>query len=219
MKYIKTFESYSLWIDDRKTLYQNDSFSIIEGRAYGTNSYKLLYVDKLKSFKAGFTEVKCHAIFAMMFLIARKSKYIRSRKIIDTKLRKIKLIPEWSPNRTNRECDIEEIIRELTIDPHNPEGMIKLLDLEHSRNSYINNFFPDKEHKLDRRNGEPASVKSLESLSNDNYRLLVLKYYPKLIEAIKQSKTLGDIIDKFTIIYEEIKSDVEFYLTAIKYNL
>ena len=49
---------------------------------------------------------------------------------------------------------------------------------------------------------------------------LTLKYYPLIIKAVINSKTIGDIIDNFKIIFNEISNeDFEMRKNANKYNL
>lgn len=51
------------------------------------------------------------------------------------------------------------------------------------------------------------------------YMELTEKYYPIIIDAIASSNTLGDIIDKFTVIYNKLIPDVNLYMNMNKYNL
>ena len=51
------------------------------------------------------------------------------------------------------------------------------------------------------------------------YMNLTFQYYPIIEDAIKNSKTLGDIIDKFTIIYKNIQEDLKTQIVANKYNI
>jgi hypothetical protein len=53
----------------------------------------------------------------------------------------------------------------------------------------------------------------------DVYMELTEKYFPMIIDAIAKSKTLGDIIDNFTIIYNKLIPDVNLFMNMNKYNL
>ena len=56
-------------------------------------------------------------------------------------------------------------------------------------------------------------------MPRDVYMIMTEKYYPIIADAIEKSETIGDIIDKFTIIYNKLISDLELEMSANKYNL
>lgn len=61
-----------------------------------------------------------------------------------------------------------------------------------------------------------------EKLPIDIFMEKTLKYYPKISYAIEKSNNLGDIIDRFKLIHEELFDELEpidFYIQATKYNL
>ena len=61
--------------------------------------------------------------------------------------------------------------------------------------------------------------KEIEEIPKNAYIELSEKYYPILLDIIKNSKTLGDIIDNFKIVYKNISQDLPFFITASKYNI
>lgn len=56
-------------------------------------------------------------------------------------------------------------------------------------------------------------------IPSDVYMILTERYYPMIEKAIEKSETLGDIIDNFTLIYNDLIYDLKFELSANKYNL
>ena len=61
-----------------------------------------------------------------------------------------------------------------------------------------------------------------KALPIDLFMEFTEKYYPIIADAIRDVKTLGDVIDKFKIIYTEIMSQLEpidFYKDIKNYNL
>ena len=133
------------------------------------------------------------AIFAMADLIRTKSKYLTVKK-----LRNIKI----TDNR--REQDIE------FLDLYD----VRVKNIEKYRTSQINNFLskPDNENFL-------MEDDSITEIPIKVYMNLTFQYYPIIEDAIKNSKTLGDIIDKFTIIYKNIQEDLKTQIVANKYNI
>ena len=123
-------------------------------------------------------QMSMSAIFAMSDLIRTKSKYLTVKK-----LRNIKI----TDNR--REQDIE------FLDLYD----VRVKNIEKYRTSQINNFLskPDNENFL-------MEDDFINNIPNIVYMNLTFQYYPIIEDAIKNSKTLGDIIDKFTIIYKDI---------------
>lgn len=98
-----------------------------------------------------------------------------------------------------REIDIEKQLG--TFD--NMERRIPLL--KEYKNGEINRFTNDD---------------TLKSLPDDVYVDLCVEYYPIIIDAIKKSKTLGDVIDNFKPIVEEINEiDFEMLVNVSKYNM
>jgi len=59
----------------------------------------------------------------------------------------------------------------------------------------------------------------IDDVPSKIYMKLVDKYYPILIDIIKKSNTLGDIIDYHTVVYQNITADIDFELSVSKYNL
>ena len=54
----------------------------------------------------------------------------------------------------------------------------------------------------------------------DVYMELILKYNPLVENAIRNVKTLGDVIDNFKIIYKQLEEEpIDMYIAANKYNL
>jgi len=132
------------------------------------------------------------AIFGMARLI-RDSNSGNAIILSDEELRQIKL----------RRKDIEsEINRLKLIDINVPPASMHAKSIRFFRSSAINNFST-----------------LVENIPNDAYMELTYKYYPILLEVIKKSKTLGDIIDYFTIIYKQLTSDINLYVNVNKYNL
>jgi len=81
----------------------------------------------------------------------------------------------------------------------------KIENIKLYRTSEINSFLKDK-------NG-------ITSIPEDAYINITIKYYPIISNAIKESKTLGDIIDRFRIIVDELDNNLPMYLDINKYNL
>jgi len=61
--------------------------------------------------------------------------------------------------------------------------------------------------------------KEVPTIPDDVYITLTLKYYPLLKNVVKNSKTIGDIIDGFTPIYKQLMMDLPLEITANKYNI
>jgi len=74
------------------------------------------------------------------------------------------------------------------------------------RSSNINDFISNKKTII-------------EKIPDKAYDELIKKYYPILEQIIIKSKTLGDIIDEFKIIYEQINHDLPLFIATSKYNI
>jgi hypothetical protein len=61
-----------------------------------------------------------------------------------------------------------------------------------------------------------------KNLPIDTFMELTLKYTPIIADAIKDVKTLGDVIDNYQVVYDQLHSELEpleIYIDAKKYNL
>lgn len=81
----------------------------------------------------------------------------------------------------------------------------KIINLKYYRTSIINHFIEDKN--------------IIKTMSDKAYIDLTIKYYPIISNAIKESKTLGDIIDKFKIISDDFNKNLQLYIDISKYNI
>jgi len=97
-----------------------------------------------------------------------------------------------------RPKDINEEIKSLTLDEE------KIKNIKQFRTGYMKHFLEESVRK---------------SLTVNTYMDLVFKYYPIIIDAIKKSKTLGDLIDNFLIIYPQLKQDTKNFSRLRKYNI
>jgi len=87
--------------------------------------------------------------------------------------------------------------------------------------------FDDMERRIpflkEYKNGEInrfTNIDTLKSLPDNVYADLCVEYYPIIINAIKKSKTLGDVIDNFKPIVKEINEiDFEMLVNVNKYNM
>jgi hypothetical protein len=97
-----------------------------------------------------------------------------------------------------RPKDINEEIKALTLDEE------KIKNIKQFRTGYMKHFLEETVRR---------------SLTEDTYMDLVFKYYPIILDAIKKSKTLGDLIDNFLIIYPQLKHDTKEFSRLRKYNI
>lgn len=97
-----------------------------------------------------------------------------------------------------REKDIYEVIRYLTLDS------FKRQNIKQNKTGAIEYFLTKED---------------LNSIPETVYMTLTEKYYPILIDAVSKSHTFGDIIDYFTIIYNQLIPDLNMELSTSKYNL
>ncbi len=171
-------------------------FKIFELFEYRDIVYSNVDFDIYQSKVTNFTSVEfsSSAISAMPVLIKNKSKYLSEKK-----LRNIRLT----------ESDI--FIERKYLDTLTP---IRIKNIENYHTSFLNPFFGKSQKKFYEENEE-----LINSMPIDVYLELTIKYYPIISKVIEKSKTLGDIIDEFTILYEKINKDLEIRLSANKYNL
>jgi len=59
----------------------------------------------------------------------------------------------------------------------------------------------------------------IKSIPDNVYMEMTYKYYPIMAEAIEKSMTLGDVIDNFKIIYNDIVPEMKYKIELNKYNL
>lgn len=97
-----------------------------------------------------------------------------------------------------RQKDINEEIDAITLDEK------KINNIKQFRTGYMKHFLEQ-------------SVRI--SLTEDTYMDLIFKYHPIILDIIKKSKTLGDLIDNFLIIYPQLKQDTKEFATLRKYNI
>jgi hypothetical protein len=114
----------------------------------------------------------------------------KSMYLNDDKLRNIKL----------RKKDIEFETEQLD-NLYNQ----KIENYKFFRSSNINHFIDDK--------------KIIKNMSENAYINITFKLYPIISKAIKESKTIGDIIDKFKIISDEINKNLPLYIDISIYNI
>ncbi len=109
---------------------------------------------------------------------------------------------------------IEEEIYYLTLTE------IKTNNIKYYKTSAINGFLnynPKREDKdIIKLN---LSINNIKEIPINAYMELTFKYYPLILNAVKNSKTLGDIIDKFKIIYIDLIEDLPIYVNMSNYNL
>lgn len=110
----------------------------------------------------------------------------------------IELSDEKIKNIKIRKKDIDDEIRSLTLndDKINNIKKYKTGYIKHFLDTYINKNIPD-----------------------DDYMNLNLKYYPIILDAIKKSKIVGDLIDNFKIILPKLTEDAMFFYKKNKYNI
>lgn len=84
----------------------------------------------------------------------------------------------------------------------------KIFNIKKHHSSLINGFF-GRNHNRD----------YIKSIPDDVYMEMTYKYYPIMEEAIKNSETLGDVIDNFKIIYNDIVPEMKYKIELNKYNL
>lgn len=84
----------------------------------------------------------------------------------------------------------------------------KIFNIKKYHSSLINGFF-GRNHNLD----------YIKSIPDNVYMEMTYKYYPIMEEAIKKSETLGDVIDNFKIIYNDIVPEMKYKIELNKYNL
>jgi len=116
---------------------------------------------------------------------------IREKSIFlnDTELRRIKL------------TGYEKSFAMLSLDPQYFKNKLKY----HS--SVINGFIGD------------ASKVEVSKLPDKVYSELSEFYLPLIEDVIKKSETIGDIIDSFKILYDDITEKLPMYIIGSKFNL
>ena len=62
-------------------------------------------------------------------------------------------------------------------------------------------------------------LKTSKELNVEVYKMIILKYYPIIKSIIKLSETLGDVIDEFKKINNEISDELPLLINSNKYNL
>ena len=97
-----------------------------------------------------------------------------------------------------RDIDIKLEIEYLTLN----QDKIKNIEIYHS--GLLRDFIGNNES---------------EQIPKHIFSSLTLKYYSIISDAIKKSKTIGDIIDNFLEIYDQLMNDLTLELSANKYNL
>ena len=131
-----------------------------------------------------------YAISAIPELIKSNSKYLS-----DDGLRNIVL----------RDKDINAELEFLRLYPD------KIKNIEKFHSGMLSGFL---------RGDRPMSmVVYKDGISDNVYMNLTFKYYPLLEDVVKNSKTMGDIIDGFTIIYEQLMKDLPLEISKEKYNI
>jgi hypothetical protein len=110
----------------------------------------------------------------------------------------IELSDEKIKNIKIRKKDIKEEIRSLTLNDE------KIKNIKRFRTGYIKRFLDDSINK---------------NIPDEEYINLNSKYYPIILDAIKKSKKVGDLIDIFKIIYTELTEDAKYLYKVNKYNI
>lgn len=104
-------------------------------------------------------------------------------------------------------------LREIVVRPRDIDSELdylnlypeKIKNIKTYRSGPMRNFWDDKTNK---------------NLPIEVFMELTLKYTPKIVDAIRGVKTLGNVIDNFKIIYKHLEEEpIELYIAANKYNL
>lgn len=138
-------------------------------------------------------------IMQMADLISKKSKYLN-----DQDLRNVKISQKY--------IDVE--IEYLNLYSE------KIKNIKRFHTSSLNKFlncFPSAYDENSIKLMEP--INGVLEVPINAYMKLTFKYYPIIADAIKKSKNLGDIIDRFTIIYDDLCEDLPLYVEMSNYNL
>jgi hypothetical protein len=112
-----------------------------------------------------------------------------SKYLNDEKLRNIEI--------RKKDIEFEDDLDDLSAE--------RIKNIKEYRSSRINHFINNKN--------------IIRTIPTSAYIDLTIKYYPIISNAIKESKTLGDVIDKFKIIYEKFNKSIELYINVGKYNI
>jgi len=88
----------------------------------------------------------------------------------------------------------------LSIDPFFSKNRLKF------RTSIINNFIGDNKDEIER-------------IPDNVYVYLNEIYFPIIDDIINKSETIGDIIDYFIVLYDEITEKLPLFLTTSKFNI
>lgn len=103
-----------------------------------------------------------------------------------------------------REIEITEKEIEFALLSLNPKFFDNRIN---NRSSVINGFIDNYTHD------------EIKEIQEKAYIELNNKYLPIIKDVIIDSKKLGDIIDKFKVVYKQINDDLPFYVTTAKYNV
>jgi len=114
----------------------------------------------------------------------------KSKYLNDTELRDIKI------------TESEKYFAILSLDPKYESNRVKY----HS--SIINNFLIRNGNKIE-----------LSDISDKAYTALNERYFPMIEDIIKKSETIGDLIDYFKVLYDEITENLPTYLATSKFNI
>lgn len=114
----------------------------------------------------------------------------KSKYLNDPELRNIKITEK------------EKNFAILSLDPQWESNRLKY----HS--SIINNFIVRNGNKID-----------VSDISDKAYTALDEMYLPIIEDIIKKSETIGDIIDDFKVLYDELIENLPMYLNMSKFNL
>jgi hypothetical protein len=110
----------------------------------------------------------------------------------------IELSDEKIKNIKIRKKDIDDEIRSLTLNDD------KINNIKKYKTGYVKYFLDSSIYK---------------NIPDEEYINLNLKYYPIILDAIKKSKNVGDLINNFKIIMPKLTEDAMYLYKKNKYNI
>lgn len=143
--------------------------------------------------------ISTSGIIQMADLISKNSEYLN-----DQDLRNVKI------SQKHKDIDIEYL------NLYNE----KIKNIKRFHTSSLNKFlncFPSAYDENSIKLMKP--INGILEIPINAYMELTFKYYPIIADAIKKSENLGDIIDRFTIIYNDLCEDLPIYVNISNYNL
>ena len=176
------------------------NFKIFEGKKivlYKNDEFSI-NINSNNYFTYDSNVVSSSGILYMMKLVSKNSKYLN-----DEELRNIEL----------REKDIDDDIYYLYLND------AKINNIRTHKTGVLNYFFDKKRDDNKYEVNFIKPINGVYKMNIDLYMELTFMYNTKVINAIRKSKTLGDIIDNFKIIYNDFYEKLPMYVNMSTYNL